>query len=546
MTSLGPRLLLAPDEGDSVTLSREERLAILRRLDRQEAEIEGLHRENRELRKELGDTRKALEDTHQRLGKTKKQLDDTRAQLVRLQHGEAATGMATPSSKKMGRPAIAPAEPRKKGRRPGGQPGHPPHNRPRPDHVDETRDLTLDHCPECGIKLDEAPSATYERFVTELIPAYLFVLQLNVHRYWCTHCEKLVQADSDQALPGRQFGPRLVSTLVLLSMMGLPVRRIQEVVLTMAGLSVSTGEVQDLLEFSAEKLGPEYARIREEVRQASLVQPDETSMRVGGKNWWAWSFATDLTAYYELDPSRGKKVVERVLGRDFAGTVVSDGWCAYNILEGRRGVCWIHLNRHLQAVEVAHGIEPRGPRDLSAPVFTRRGRPPETFLTFAQGLRVLLREAVEWSKKNPAREVAIRERQARSYEVRVRQLSDAKSKDQDVGRISRDLLKRMPHLFTFVRDPQIPWHNNAGERAIRSVCVKRKMSGGLRSKGGAEAYARLKTVHETMKRKGQDFLQAVKGALTRPFSGVSPRRCAQLGEQLRLSLPPRADIGHKV
>ena len=90
--------------------------------------------------------------------------------------------------------------------------------------------------------------------------------------------------------------------------------------------------------------------------------------------------------------------------------------------------------------------------------------------------------------------------------------------------LSRDLLEQMPHLFTFVRDTRIPWHNNGGERAISSVRVKREMSGGLRSKGGAEAYARLKTVHETMKRKGQDFLQVVKGALTRPFSGQpSPR-----------------------
>lgn len=441
-----------------------------------------------------------------------------RGELDRLRQGQANLEAAIPSSKKLGRPAVAPAENRKQGRKPGGQPGHPPHNRPRPNHVDETRDQTLDHCPKCGSKFED-PSDTYERFVTEILPTYLHVLQLNVHRYWCSHCHEFVQAATDEALPGRQFGPRLASTIVLLSMMGLPIRKIRETVLAMAGLSVSTGEVQNLVEFSAEQLGPEYGRIREEVRQAYLVQPDETSMRVKGKNWWAWSFATEQAAYYTLDPSRGAKVVERVLGRGFAGTVVSDGWCAYNILEGRRGVCWIHINRHLQAVEVAHGIEPRGPRDLSAPVFHRRGHPPERFLTFAQGLRTLLREAVEWSEKTPAEEVALRERQARVYEERVRGLCDGRSKDKDVGRISRDLLKRMPHLFTFVRDPRIPWHNNAGERAIRSVCVKRKMSGGLRSKVGAETYARLKTVHETAKRKGQNFLQIVKNALTRSFNG---------------------------
>jgi hypothetical protein len=71
------------------------------------------------------------------------------------------------------------------------------------------------------------------------------------------------------------------------------------------GLSMSAGEVQGLLELAAEKLGPEYAGIREEVHSAHLVQPDETSLRVRGANWWAWSFASEPAAYYELDPSRG-------------------------------------------------------------------------------------------------------------------------------------------------------------------------------------------------------------------------------------------------
>ncbi len=448
-----------------------------------------------------------------------------RMELERLERKNAALKVATPPSKQVDRPSMpAPAEPPPKGRRPGGQPGHPPHTRPRPDHVDETEELTLDRCPDCQGELEEDPSDTYERFVTELMPAYLFVLKLLVHRYWCRRCHKLVQATTDRALPGRQLGPRLASTLVLLSMMGLPVRRIQEVLATMAGLSVSTGEVQDLLEMAAEKLGPEYAAIREEVRGAHLVQPDETSMRVDGENWWAWSFATKLAAYYELDPSRGKDVVERVLGRDFPGTVVSDDWCAYNCLEGKRGLCWIHINRHLQAVEVAHGIRPRGPRDPSPPVFTRAGHPPVIFLRFARRLRALLLEAVAWSGKAPASALRARERKARSYERRVRRLCDPDSKDEDVGRISRNLLGRMPYLFTFVRDARVPWHNNAGERAIRSVCVKRKMSGGLRSDTGARAYARLKTVHETTKRKGEDFLKVVISALTRVLaSPVSER-----------------------
>ena len=137
-------------------------------------------------------------------------------------------------------------------------------------------------------------------------------------------------------------------------------------------------------------------------------------------------------------------MVERVLGRDFPGRVVIDDWCDYNCLEGKRGVCWIRIDRHLQAVEVAHGTRPRGPRGPSPPVFTRAGHPPIIFLRFARRLRTLLREAVAGSERIPASSVRSRERKAVSYERRVRRLCDPNSKDEDVGRISRNLLGRMP------------------------------------------------------------------------------------------------------
>ncbi len=121
--------------------------------------------------------------------------------------------------------------------------------------------------------------------------------------------------------------------------------------------------------------------------------------------------------------------------------------------------------------------------------------------------------------KTPASATSERAGQAAVYEARVRALCEPDSADEEVGRISRNLLKRMPHLFEFVRDARIPWPNNAGERAIRSICVKRKMRGGMRSEVGARTYARLKSVPETARRKGSDFLPLVAVALTRGRAG---------------------------
>ncbi len=188
-------LLLSPEEEGSVSLSQKERLEILRRLER----LEKLEAENAELRSKL-------QQQDRELSERQKEID-------RLKRHLAALDVAAPPSKKLHRPAV-PAEPRPKGRRPGGQPGHPPHGRGRPDRVDETLDLTLDQCPTCGDPLG-VPGDTCERFVTELIPAYLWALKILVHRYWCRRCHTYVQASTDRAIPGRPFGPRLASTLVL-------------------------------------------------------------------------------------------------------------------------------------------------------------------------------------------------------------------------------------------------------------------------------------------------------------------------------------------
>lgn len=103
-------------------------------------------------------------------------------------------------------------------------------------------------------------------------------------------------------------------------MMGLPVRRILETGAAMVGLEVNAGAIHGLVEASAESLGPGYEGIHREVLRSYLVQPDETSMRMGGKTGGRGAAPTSSRRTTNSTPSRGQEVVERALGRDFAGT----------------------------------------------------------------------------------------------------------------------------------------------------------------------------------------------------------------------------------
>lgn len=67
-----------------------------------------------------------------------------------------------------------------------------------------------------------------------------------------------------------------------------------------------------------------------------------------------------------------------------------------------------------------------------------------------------MRQTIQGFAKAPASGVVALAQEASILEARVRLLCDSDSTGEDVGRISRYLLKRVPHRFEFVWDARIP------------------------------------------------------------------------------------------
>ena len=59
-------------------------------------------------------------------------------------------------------------------------------------------------------------------------------------------------------------------------------------------------------------------------------------------------------------------------------------------------------------------------------------------------------------------------------------------------------------LFIFGADPAVPSTNNATERSIRSVVVRRRISGGTRSPAGITTFPTLATLFGTWRARGCD------------------------------------------
>jgi transposase len=197
------------------------------------------------------------------------------------------------------------------------------------------------------------------------------------------------------------------------------------------------------------------------------------------------------------------------------GTIVHDGWVPYDIVRtARHQFDLLHANRWLEREGILHRLEPRPLLRDVAPTLTAAGPPPREFLEFADGLRWLLRHAIEWSERNPGATQS--ERREFYTSMRWMTVDPLRREWHDPGaaRIASELWKWRASLSTFLVVPGVAWHNKEAETEIRQGVLYRKVSGGRRSWTGAWVLERLQTIYRTCRRRGRSFVTVLKGALS--------------------------------
>ncbi len=105
----------------------------------------------------------------------------------------------------------------------------------------------------------------------------------------------------------------------------------------------------------------------------------------------------------------------------------------------------------------------------------------------------------------------------RSYRRRLESDLDAVMALAPTAKDGKRLRKRYgrvrSHLFTFLDHLEVTADNNSSERELRPTATYRKVTGGFRSKWGADFYAGIRSVIGTAKRRGIDAYQAITATL---------------------------------
>jgi transposase len=445
---------------------------------------EELLQENAELRRVVGEQQRRIE-----------QLEKLLEELRRKGKRQAA-----PFSK--GKPKSDPKPP---GRKPGRKYGRRA-SRPRPDKIDQTIEV------DCPLFCDACHGRVHlvgkeSQFQIDLPAIRTWTIEFVLHYGQCTQCGRRaigrhpLQSSQAVGVAGVQIGPGVVALATYLNKVGgLSYGKIVALLAQMAGLKVSRSALCRALLRTAAKSQPIYEELVEAIRGSPVVYPDESGWRIGGQSAWLWVFTNRHETVYRIERGRGFAEAAEVLGKDYAGVLVVDGWAPYRRFEeATQQTCLAHLLRRceelLETAQGGAGWFPRQVQEILRAALAVRDR-REAGTISSQGVRI-----------------AKGRLQARMDRLLAGRITHAGNR-----RFAKHLRLHRNDLFIFLDREDIEATNWPAEQAIRPAVVNRKSCGGNRTARGAEAQAVLMSLLRTGQQQGLNVLSVVDALLRSPHS----------------------------
>jgi transposase len=445
-----------------------------RELDRAEREIERLQKENERLKQESERLRRELE-----------------AAL------RASKRQAAPHSR--GKPKSNPKRP---GRKPGRSYGMQA-CRPIPSRVDEQISVPLPECcPHCGG--DVKPESCEAQYQEDILRRTV-VRRFDIAVGRCRGCARRVQGrhplqTSDAVGVGAvQLGPEALTLAAILNkQMGLSLGHTRQVLSYGFGLEASRAGLCRALARMAHQAEPTYAGLVETARQSAVNGVDETGWKVGGRLQWLHVAVSAQVTVYAILPGRGYQQSVMILGADYDGFLVHDGWAPYYRFRlAFHQSCVSHLLKRCR--EMAQIASPAA-------------------AAFPLAVRDLLQTSLHLRDRYEQGEISTHGLYSATgrVEAKLDRMLDTRYQNPANRRLARHLEHERPWLFAFLYCPGLDATNNAAERAIRGMVIARKVWGGSRTWEGARTQQILVSVLRTCWQQGKDAFTRMMALLRAP------------------------------
>ena len=244
--------------------------------------------------------------------------------------------------------------------------------------------------------------------------------------------------------------------------------------------------------------------------RAKIRAKCQSGVRVEGKLYWLHVASTDTLTQYEVHAKRGHEAMEAAwILEAFRGTAVHDHWKPYFTYDAcDHALCNAHHLRELHFIA------------------TQYQQP------WANAMAALLCEMKAAVAVTPAPALCLSPREltafAQHYDALVPAGFDAnptpvpptEGEEKKRGRPKHtppvNLLIRLRdftgQVLAFMHDFRVPFDNNQGERDIRMVKVKQKVSGGFRTYEGAQRFGQIRGYISTAHKHAKNIFAAIREA----------------------------------
>lgn len=476
-----------------------------------------------QLREEIAGFQAIIADLRRELEATKALCRELEIKLAK------ATKNSSNSSKSPSSDMFKPPKPpekgkpgRKKKRRRGAQPGHAKKVRELlpPDRVDET---VVHEIPDDEVQQQNlTPTDEFEIIQKiELVENPFHVVEHRLRKYTTQDGRVITPIVPD--VQGKPiFAARLIAMVGFLkSKAHCSYSTIAELLRDAWKLPVSRGYLAKLCNgVISSSLEHSHDEIRDEVDKQPILGTDESGIKENGLKNWIWCVTCAFFTFFQIQPTRGRKVLEETIGGEyggFPGVILCDYFSAnqsycwnFNV---KAQYCWAHLIREIRWFAEKH--------------------PDKKVNRWAAKLMARSKAVIKaWHRRGEMSESGRR----RSFDGHRQKFLDVilhpPKTDEAIALVDRFRIIEMvdgttydmsDDYFRFMSEEGlslgVPPTNNQSEQAIRFCVIDRKITQGTRSAKGNRYHERMWTAISTCAKQGRSFFEFLHASIDSHISG---------------------------
>jgi Transposase and inactivated derivatives len=486
-------------------------------LRQKDEKLEQSYQANQTLREGLTQAITAIESLQERV-KDLEALVESKQERIKILEGQQAkdshNSSLPPSSDRFVRPPKSLRQ--KSGKKAGGQPGHRGHHLQQVETPDQVLIHPVERCERCQYDLRAQTADLPERRqVMDLPVKRLWVTEHRVEEKQCPHCFHLTRASFPATVKApAQYGTGIQTIATyLVEGQAVPYARASQLLQELLGVQLSAGSVASFVKTCHQQLADVEQELKAGLVKASVVNQDETGLRVGTDGWWVHVCSTARLTHYAAHPCRGRAGLDAIgIAPLFRGTSVHDGLKSYQGYSFTQALCNVHHLRELTFIE--EELKQAWARKMKDLLLDMKAEVEQAKALGQQELDVLVLARLlcrydeilkEGDQANPPPPPSRKTEQSKRKPGRAKQNP------------ARNLLDRFStckwQVLRFLHDFAVPFDNNLAERDLRMIKVQQKVSGCFRTEHGIAMFCRIRSYLSTLRKQGIALFSALNNTL---------------------------------